>query len=135
MRKHIEDVYVTPYVGVWIETTNYLVLSSHCQVTPYVGVWIETPYPACQTCELASLLMWECGLKLNKLSGWERATRVTPYVGVWIETPGVHHIGSDRKSLLMWECGLKQKYVDMYVPLCWSLLMWECGLKLCSPNM
>ena len=30
--------------------------------------------------------MWECGLKLNKLSGWERATRVTPYVGVWIET-------------------------------------------------
>ena len=57
-----------------------------CTVTPYVGVWIETRILFALRSLSTSLLMWECGLKLNKLPGWERATRVTPYVGVWIET-------------------------------------------------
>ena len=33
---------VTPYVGVWIETSNEQWNSSAVTVTPYVGVWIET---------------------------------------------------------------------------------------------
>ena len=98
---------VTPYVGVWIETTNYLVLSSHCQsllmwecglklcrlvhvrkvflVTPYVGVWIET----------------EVGVYRQDWTG------VTPYVGVWIETARFGSLPNRTRSLLMWECGLK----------------------------
>ena len=46
-------------------------------------------------------------MKLNKLSGWERATR----------------------SLLMWECGLKLPVRVKANPNTQSLLMWECGLK------
>ena len=33
---------VTPYVGVWIETSSVTPLRVHDVVTPYVGVWIET---------------------------------------------------------------------------------------------
>ena len=33
---------VTPYVGVWIETSGYPTGSRGNIVTPYVGVWIET---------------------------------------------------------------------------------------------
>ena len=37
--------HVTPFVGVWIETFNILVLKSLPKVTPFVGVWIETHLP------------------------------------------------------------------------------------------
>ena len=33
---------VTPYVGVWIETTRHPMKAAYRSVTPYVGVWIET---------------------------------------------------------------------------------------------
>ena len=33
---------VTPYVGVWIETSSVRRLRDKETVTPYVGVWIET---------------------------------------------------------------------------------------------
>ena len=33
---------VTPFVGVWIETTPILIERSRYLVTPFVGVWIET---------------------------------------------------------------------------------------------
>ena len=33
---------VTPYVGVWIETTITSSFAASTIVTPYVGVWIET---------------------------------------------------------------------------------------------
>ncbi len=36
------DVVVTPYVGVWIETSGVCNLKLMRAVTPYVGVWIET---------------------------------------------------------------------------------------------
>ena len=35
-------VYVTPYVGVWIETSETEGCAYASFVTPYVGVWIET---------------------------------------------------------------------------------------------
>ena len=34
--------FVTPYVGVWIETHKYVSAYEERRVTPYVGVWIET---------------------------------------------------------------------------------------------
>ena len=34
---------VTPYAGVWIETTIGISYTYNGQVTPYAGVWIETP--------------------------------------------------------------------------------------------
>ena len=99
--------YVTPYVGVWIETVITIPLTvaelSHptwvcglklyislntcllCTVTPYVGVWIETMsmevFPGC--------------------------TIVTPYVGVWIETWMCNIYKLYEKSHPTWVCGLK----------------------------
>ena len=77
---------VTPYVGVWIETSksghtltydwshptwvcglkrhDIYYICFFLAVTPYVGVWIETP-----TCDC-----------------FQNHSQVTPYVGVWIET-------------------------------------------------
>ena len=69
--KRINDVVfgrdgkVTPFVGVWIETSEGSSASPRQPVTPFVGVWIETRI--------------ETG-RLQKVSG------VTPFVGVWIET-------------------------------------------------
>ena len=58
-------LYVTPRVGVWIETFLYNCRYLAGSVTPRVGVWIET---------------------LDGSNG-EVFVRVTPRVGVWIETP------------------------------------------------
>ena len=55
---------VTPYVGVWIETSSIVFPFLVEAVTPYVGVWIETQ----MTIAFVTL------------------SKVTPYVGVWIET-------------------------------------------------
>ena len=78
------------------------------KVTPYVGVWIETAIEARVIAWVASLLMWECGLKHTRLAV----------------------VRKDAASLLMWECGLKH-YVDGVIyKAAKSLLMWECGLKL-----
>ena len=77
-----------------------------------MGVWIETYATGKNRQVLWSLLMWECGLKLNtantratqlgSLLMWEcglkqqlgpavcQGYQVTPYVGVWIETTGAH---------------------------------------------
>ena len=35
---------VTPFVGVWIETTIRLEREQILGVTPFVGVWIETVF-------------------------------------------------------------------------------------------
>ena len=37
-----DNLDVTPYVGVWIETVKLLDELDNYKVTPYVGVWIET---------------------------------------------------------------------------------------------
>ena len=36
------DFYVTPFVGVWIETSSARWNRYFACVTPFVGVWIET---------------------------------------------------------------------------------------------
>ena len=59
-----DATYVTPYVGVWIETIKASQELKTMTVTPYVGVWIETVI-ICIDSEFY---------------------HVTPYVGVWIET-------------------------------------------------
>ena len=55
-------------------------------VTPYVGVWIETTLTAGALTLTTSLLMWECGLKHGVKELYLMHAQVTPYVGVWIET-------------------------------------------------
>ena len=57
-------MYVTPFVGVWIETHPKAKSMMTDKVTPFVGVWIETV---------------DASVSLQK-------SQVTPFVGVWIET-------------------------------------------------
>ena len=64
--KGIFGVFVTPYVGVWIETAAILYDCDGGMVTPYVGVWIETDDLTIVAPDFKSLLMWECGLKLQQ---------------------------------------------------------------------
>ena len=33
---------VTPHMGVWIETSSYMLVLPQALVTPHMGVWIET---------------------------------------------------------------------------------------------
>ena len=61
---------VTPFVGVWIETSLSSLSSADLMVTPFVGVWIET-------------------LIVSRNSP---LAFVTPFVGVWIETFDFSHI-------------------------------------------
>ena len=55
-------------------------------VTPRVGVWIETIDEAFGNFALESLPAWECGLKQDLLMNTMVGCTVTPRVGVWIET-------------------------------------------------
>ena len=57
------DVYVTPYVGVWIEILSRTKKLTIYDVTPYVGVWIEIREIAKQESRDKSPPMWGCGLK------------------------------------------------------------------------
>ena len=40
--EHHKGQPVTPFVGVWIETSSLLNIDDALLVTPFVGVWIET---------------------------------------------------------------------------------------------
>ena len=78
------------------------------EVTPYVGVWIETSISANDGNSLLSLLMWECGLKPAA-----ETTLVTATSSLLMWECGLKQFAggeADRPvgSLLMWECGLKQ---------------------------
>ena len=79
-------VFVTPCVGVWIETLVWMLFVVLSVVTPCVGVWIETYF---RWCLVLSVDVTPCvGVWIETL--WEskntNVLKVTPCVGVWIET-------------------------------------------------
>ena len=55
---------VTPFVGVWIETSTTMGRQRPRWVTPFVGVWIETSTDGCCHGIRMSYPSWVCGLKL-----------------------------------------------------------------------
>ena len=72
-------------MGVWIETKMVLQQQSYRMVTPCVGVWIETPEYLTYYAVISSHPAWVCGLKPLKREDI-MLLFVTPCVGVWIET-------------------------------------------------
>ena len=72
-------------MGVWIETHNMICYNLRFYVTPRVGVWIETIHMYNNFFHVGSLPAWECGLKPS-LDKFDAVLNVTPRVGVWIET-------------------------------------------------
>ena len=100
--------FVTPHVGVWIETTPRKPKRLANSVTPHVGVWIET-YLTQQARTLGqSHPMWVCGLKRTTHVHRQRRCTVTPHVGVWIETNKISPTFLTFSSHPMWVCGLKR---------------------------
>ena len=74
-------------MGVWIETRWKRILFRWYYVTPFVGVWIETLYKV-------GVPLWGSSHTLRGCVDWNNETsqlavyqmKVTPFVGVWIET-------------------------------------------------
>ena len=82
-------LWVTPCVGVWIETAFIILARAWAIVTPCVGVWIET-YELRNALDYGtSHPAWVCGLKQLKKK-IPVVMFVTPCVGVWIETYSEH---------------------------------------------
>ena len=54
---------VTPFVGVWIETSTSGWKQTEKSVTPFVGVWIETAFFSSKPNPATSHPSWVCGLK------------------------------------------------------------------------
>ena len=55
-------------------------------VTPFVGVWIETSAKNNGSNVTGSHPSWVCGLKQRANMAYLENVKVTPFVGVWIET-------------------------------------------------
>ena len=143
---------VTPFVGVWIETSLRFTSLASKQVTPFVGVWIETDTSHDKHWPPRSHPSWVCGLKLllaPLLSTWHRVTpfvgvwietfahlvlkqalRVTPFVGVWIETELSCNCSWCPPSHPSWVCGLKLSIPIWAKSSTGSHPSWVCGLKL-----
>ena len=59
---------VTPFMGVWIETSMYPNRYKVNRVTPFMGVWIETNIlPHVSMLFVSSHPSWVCGLKLETI--------------------------------------------------------------------
>ena len=63
LNKKVQDVHVTPCMGVWIETQELSTLTLPQVVTPCMGVWIETKRAKDLEGDLLSHPVWVCGLK------------------------------------------------------------------------
>ena len=88
-----EDKAVTPCMGVWIETSVSVSLSSLHSVTPCMGVWIETPpqpWLHWQRYVTPCMGVWIETTISRRLSHRWRTFTVIPCMGVWIETPEIN---------------------------------------------
>ena len=79
-------------------------------VTPFVGVWIETSKMKKAIEKLESHPSWVCGLKQSRKADTNWLRSVTPFVGVWIETQELTHNRLYQTSHPSWVCGLKHSW-------------------------
>ncbi len=84
--EHVYRQPVTPYVGVWIETSIIIFFKVRKSHT-LRGCVDWNNVIGKKRCGVWSHPTWVCGLKLSNLPLMRMASKVTPYVGVWIETP------------------------------------------------
>ena len=69
-------------------------------------------HPTEDTATVASLPLWERGLKFVRILGTDISIIVAPLVGAWIEISSLSDIQSSVGSLPLWERGLKFKYAE-----------------------
>ena len=99
-------------------------------VTPFVGVWIEISKNYHLRLSIPSLPSWECGLKFIQIFRNLSSYFVTPFVGVWIEivtVPAGQWIptGHSLRGSVDWNSSISVNPVRASM----SLPSWECGLK------
>ena len=80
------SIWVTPFVGVWIETLSVKHIAFRILVTPFVGVWIETIILVNNRLTLRVTPFVGVWIETLKDHPYTKKTLVTPFVGVWIET-------------------------------------------------
>ena len=107
LRKDAEEVEVTPFVGVWIETLQGKQIAN-----------LNKSHPS-----------WVCGLKQEHHGGIIKPGGVTPFVGVWIETHSELDNFSSLRSHPSWVCGLKLVVLVTLRDTAKSHPSWVCGLK------
>ena len=78
-QQHFEPYYVTPCMGVWIETITSVMIHLPISVTPCMGVWIETYYHFDSMKFTKSHPVWVCGLKLDSTYFAEQPSGHTLY--------------------------------------------------------
>ena len=96
-------------MGVWIETCNKGAPAVEIYVTPCMGVWIETFY----YCEILRSIskshpVWVCGLKLDVSEESWSDDKSHP---VWVCGLKLHPVSIFRDATLshpVWVCGLKR---------------------------
>ena len=116
-------------MGVWIETEELPDNSIAYYVTPCVGVWIETLVMELTYLKKQSHPAWVCGLKPGMENNKQSNTVVTPCVGVWIETSVNETSPSIILSHPAWVCGLKPWNLINQNTQLPSHPAWVCGLK------
>ena len=77
------------------------------KVAPYVGAWVETPRFFMLSVSSVSHLTWVRGLKHIHRIGDMHFDKVAPYVGAWVETATCLERFPSLKSHLTWVRGLK----------------------------
>ena len=79
-------LFVTPFVGVWIEICIHSTQLTPKECHSLRGSVDWNFYRSMMGYKLTpSLPSWECGLKYNSNKQRDRRSEVTPFVGVWIE--------------------------------------------------
>ena len=142
--------FVTPCVGVWIETVvNGRVYNFNGSHPAWVCGLKRSQYPEISDCmchTLRGCVDWNIDINYTRptsnshtLRGcvdWNRNGqrycyygKVTPCVGVWIETPYRENISHYFRSHPAWVCGLKLIVVVRHCLFFWSHPAWVCGLK------
>ena len=117
-------------MGVWIETGRSSQISFTAYVTPCVGVWIETSIGDYFLVHIPSHPAWVCGLKLIPSGKYMTDKLSHPAWVCGLKLINIHITMSVHLSHPAWVCGLKLHRIGNPYLFLLSHPAWVCGLKL-----
>ena len=120
---------VTPFVGVWIETSPSSPPNIAAQVTPFVGVWIETPNSLFANSFVVSHPSWVCGLKPFARPELAEKPMSHPSWVCGLKLKCDAKVRQFSVSHPSWVCGLKRQKITLFLAFFSSHPSWVCGLK------
>ena len=123
-------MFVTPCVGVWIETK--LAINVCISILPSHPAWVCGLKHVLQRImrrECLSHPAWVCGLKLYASAMDKKLQGVTPCVGVWIETYQIEKLIKNEEVTPCVGVWIETLILKDLVKKCGSHPAWVCGLK------